>query len=124
MQPKGKTDRADIALSLINKLYGIERDLKDDTDEQRFRGRQQNSLPILQQLKSWMDKTQPQVAAQSALGKAVQYLANNWGRLERYVEAGFYPSTTMLPNEQSIHLSSGAIMRGRKLCSVRPHPVS
>ncbi|WP_411740763.1 IS66 family transposase [Pseudomonas sp. A-RE-19] len=33
--PKGKTGRADIALNLINKLYGIERDLKDSCDEDR-----------------------------------------------------------------------------------------
>ena len=48
-------------------------------------------MPILVQLKSCLDKTQPQVTAQSALGKAVHYLANNWNRLERYVEAGFLP---------------------------------
>lgn len=48
-------------------------------------------MPILAQLKSWLDKTQPQVTAQSALGKAVHYLANNWSHLERYVEAGFLP---------------------------------
>lgn len=48
-------------------------------------------MPILGQLKSWLDKTQPQVTAQSALDKAVHYLANNWSRLERYVEAGFLP---------------------------------
>lgn len=47
VQPKGKTGRADIALNLINKLYGIERDLKDGSDEQRHKGREQNSLPIL-----------------------------------------------------------------------------
>lgn len=29
VQPKGKTGRADMALNLINKLYGIERDLKE-----------------------------------------------------------------------------------------------
>ncbi len=28
---------------------------------------------------------------QSVLGKAVHYLANNWSRLERYVEAGHLP---------------------------------
>lgn len=28
---------------------------------------------------------------QSVLGKAVNYLANNWSRLERYVEPGFLP---------------------------------
>ncbi|MCF5511247.1 MULTISPECIES: IS66 family transposase [Pseudomonas] len=91
VQPKGKTGRADIALTMINKLYGIERELKDASDEQRFIGRQEKSLPILGQLKSWLEITQPQVTPQSVLGKAVNYLASNWSRLERYVEAGFLP---------------------------------
>ena len=88
MQPKGKTGRADIALNLINKLYGIERDLKDNVDEDRKTGRHERSLPVLAQLKSWMEKTRPQVTAQNALGKAVGYLASNWNKLERYVEQG------------------------------------
>lgn len=91
VQPKGKTGRADIALTMINRLYGIERELKGVSDEQRFARRQEKSLPILAQLKSWLEKTQAQVTAQSALGKAVHYLANNWSRLERYVEAGYLP---------------------------------
>jgi transposase len=91
VQPKGKTGRADVALAMINKLYGIERDLKDVTDDQRFAGRQAQSLPVLTQLRSWLEKTLPQVTAQSALGKAVHYLGNNWSRLERYIEAGFLP---------------------------------
>jgi transposase len=91
VQPKGKVGRADVALTMINKLYGIERGLKEMTDEQRFAGRQEQSLPVLSQLKNWLEKTQPQVTAQSALGKAVNYLASNWNRLERYIEAGFLP---------------------------------
>ncbi len=91
VQPKGKTGRADVALGLINRLYAIERELKDADDEQRYLGRQQHSLPVLAQLKAWLDKTQPQVTAQNALGKAVNYLASNWSRLERYVEAGYLP---------------------------------
>jgi transposase len=91
VQPKGKTGRADIALTMINKLYGIGRELNDASDEQRFIGRQENRLPILGQLKSWLEKTQPQVTPQSVLGKVVNYLASNWSRLERYVEAGFLP---------------------------------
>ncbi|MEE4159718.1 IS66 family transposase, partial [Pseudomonas viridiflava] len=91
VQPKGKTGRADIALTLINKLYGIEREFKDASNEQRFIVRQEKSLPILGQLKVWLDKTQSQVTPQSALGKAVHYLANNRNRLERYVEAGYLP---------------------------------
>jgi transposase len=60
-------------------------------DEQRFTGRQEKSLPILSQLKNWLEKTQSQVMPQSVQGKAVNYLANNWSRLERYVEVGFLP---------------------------------
>jgi len=91
VQPKGKTGRADVALNLINRLYAIERELRDASDEQRYLGRQQHSLPILAKLQAWLEKTQPQVVPQSALGKAVNYLASNWSRLERYVEAGHLP---------------------------------
>ncbi|MGF6489440.1 transposase [Pseudomonas frederiksbergensis] len=92
VQPKGKTGRADIALSLINKLYGIERDLKEVGDEHRHESRQHNSLPVLAQLHAWLEKTQPQVTAQNALGKAISYLASNWTKLlVRYTEAGYLP---------------------------------
>lgn len=37
---------------MINKLYGVERELKDVSDEQRYRGRQQHSPPLLDQLKT------------------------------------------------------------------------
>ena len=72
VQPKGKTGRADVALTMINKLYDIERDLKEVSDEQRFIGRQERSLPILGQLKSWLDKTYAQVTPQSVLYSLVE----------------------------------------------------
>ena len=98
---QGKTGRADIALTIINKLYGIERELKDVSDEQRFVDRQEKSLPILAQLKRWLEKTQSQVTPQRVLGKAVNYLASNWSRLARYVEAGFLPIDN-IPAEYAI----------------------
>ena len=73
VQPKGKTGRADMALNLIGKLYGIERELKASSDAERHEARQQRSQPILAQLKVWLDKTQPHIAGQTALGKAVNY---------------------------------------------------
>lgn len=91
VQLKGKTGRADIALNLINKLYGIEHEFKEASDDQRFSARQEKGLPVLAELKSWLEKTQPQVTTQSALGKAVGYLASNWSKLERYTKAGFLP---------------------------------
>jgi len=91
VQPKGKTGRADMALNLIGKLYGIEKDCKNATDAERFAVRQSRSVPVLEQLKRWLDKTQPNTLPQTALGKAVNYLASNWNRLERYIEGGHLP---------------------------------
>ena len=47
--------------------------------------------PVLAQLQTWLEKTQPQVTAQNALGKAISYLASNWIKLVRYTEAGYLP---------------------------------
>lgn len=58
-----------MALVIINKLYAIERELKDASDEQRLTGRHEKSLPILGQLKSWLDKTQPYLMPQSVLAR-------------------------------------------------------
>jgi len=33
-------------------------------------------------LKSWIEKTQPQITAQNALGKVISYLASNWSKLD------------------------------------------
>ena len=91
MQPIGKTGHADIALYLINKLDGIERDLKEVGNEHRQEGRQQHSLPVLAQLHTWPEKNQLHVTTQNALGKVISYLANNWIRLVRYTETGYLP---------------------------------
>lgn len=92
VQPKGKTGRADIALKLISKLYGIEIAYKQSSDEARKKGRQNLSLKVLGELKAWMLKTLPHMTTQNALGKAATYLANNWKKLERYVEEGYLPT--------------------------------
>ncbi len=49
------------------------------------------SPSVLAMLHAWREKTQPQVTAQNALGKAISYLASNWHKLVRYTEAGFLP---------------------------------
>ena len=48
VQPKGKTGRADIALTMINKLYGIERELKDASRRfSRYLSRQPSNYAAL-----------------------------------------------------------------------------
>lgn len=92
-QPKGKTGRADMALNMINALYRIERKQRElQVDEDTLhKVRQEHSVPVLSDLSKWLEKTLPHVTPQSALGKALNYLANNWSKLVRYVEAGHLP---------------------------------
>lgn len=85
VQSKGKTGRAAIALNLINTLYAVEGDLKDRSDGYRKTVRVERSLPLLAQMKSWVDKKQPQVTTLSVLGKAIGY----W-------HAAIYVVTTMI----------------------------
>ena len=91
VQDKGRRGHADHAVALIGKLYRIERDCKDATDEARWQARQQLSVPALAALRDWLDKTMPLVTPKSALGTALSYMANCWGRLIRYTERGDLP---------------------------------
>lgn len=88
VQPKGKTGRADQALNLIKKLYGVEKQLNQATPEEKQALRQLEAMPIMQPLKSWLDKTALQVSPKSAIGAALQYTLNQWGKLQIYLEHG------------------------------------
>ena len=91
VQPKGKKGRADEAVALIGKLYGIERDYRNAQDTERFLARQQLSLPVLAELHAWLTKTLPVVIPNSALGRALSYMHDYWSRLIRYTERGDLP---------------------------------
>lgn len=91
VQAKGKKGRADEAVALIGRLYGIERDCKETNDAERLLARQQFSRPILAELREWLDKTRPAVVPGSALGRALSYMHDYWEKLIRYVERGDLP---------------------------------
>jgi transposase len=91
VQAKGKKGSADEAVALIGRLYGIERDWKETNDAERFLARQKFSMPILAELREWLDKTRPAVVPSSALGRALSYMHDYWKKLIRYVERGDLP---------------------------------
>ena len=91
MQSKGKTGKPDQALALINKLYGIERKVKDADPQVRYSVRQEEAVPVLEQLHTWLDKILLQTPPKTTLGKALGYLSGQWPRLAGYVEDGRYP---------------------------------
>ena len=91
VQPKGTHGHADQAVAMIGRLYAIEREHKDSAIEVRYAARQEKSIPVLDELHDWMEKLLPMVPPKSALGGALSYMRNYWGKLVRYPERGDLP---------------------------------
>lgn len=98
--PKGKPGRAGEAIKRIRELYRIEREVDaeviegetpDERIARRLRARRERSVPLLNDLRTWLDETLPKTPPQSALGKALAYLDKYWDRLKRYTERGDLP---------------------------------
>ena len=90
-QKKGKAGKADQALTYIQKLYTLEKALRDKPPDERYRARQSQAKPILEKLKTWADNSLQTVAPKTKIGVALVYLHNQWDRLAAYVEDGNYP---------------------------------
>lgn len=73
-QAKGKTGKADQAIMFIQQLYGIEKMLQGKTPTEKYQIRQKQSLPMLQKIKTWLDKSVSDAPPQSLIGKALYYL--------------------------------------------------
>ena len=87
-QVKGKTGKADWAISHIRKLYRIETEIKDKDPAEKQAQRLTKAKPLLNQFKAWLDKSALQVPPKSAVGKAIAYSLGQWSKLERYIEDG------------------------------------
>ena len=81
--------RCPIALGFIRRLYEVERRARDLDEAARCALRQNESAPVLAQLKAWLDKQSPSVAPKSPLGVAIGYTLSQWTALTRYLEEGF-----------------------------------
>jgi len=84
--------RAQHALTEIQKLYAIERQAQEDqlTIEETLILREQQSIPVLNDLHSWMKDQYAQVIPKSSIGKAISYSLKLWSRLIRYTENGLW----------------------------------
>ncbi len=73
-------------LGLMRTLYAIEKRIRDKSVEERFQIRQSESRPVMDKLKSWLDKQQSLVPPKSLLGRAITYAQNQWKNLARYLD--------------------------------------
>jgi transposase len=91
-----KQSKAEAGLRFIQKLYAVERDVKEASPEERYRVRQDRSLPILADLRKWLDESLGAVVPQSLTGKALVYLHGQWPKLVRVFDHGEVPLDTNL----------------------------
>jgi transposase len=89
---KNDKARAEHALKLIQQLYAIERDAREQEmkPEMRKAKRQEKAVVILDELHAWLKESITATLPQSVIGKAMAYALNQWPRLIRYLDDGRY----------------------------------
>lgn len=74
--------------NFCNKLFKIEKTLKNLSPTERYEKRLKQSKPILEDFLSWLKIKQKQVLPKSSLGKSIKYSLNQWSKLEAYILDG------------------------------------
>ena len=85
---KPSASKADVALGYIGKLYAIEREQKERSDAERYQARQTRSVPLLAELKTWLENNVGKVMKGSLTRKAMEYTLGQWPYLVGYCERG------------------------------------
>lgn len=80
--------KAAVAIGQIGKLYRIEKAINDLSGEEKRLQRQERSVPILKELRLWLQTNQPKVPRNSLTGKAITYALNQWDTLIAYCDHG------------------------------------
>ena len=91
-----KESKARQALSQIQALYRIEREMKEASAEERLRVRQERTKPLIEKLRAWLDASIDSVPPQSLTGKAMHYMHRQWPKLVRVLDDGRVPLDTNL----------------------------
>jgi len=116
---KNPKSLADEALDFIRQLYRIEKQARAQelSFDQIGRLRQENSRPLLDRFKQWLDEKSPLVPPKSLLGKAIAYSLDNWQRLIVYVEDG-----RLKPDNNAAENAIRPFVVGRKNWLFAGHP--
>lgn len=77
-------------VKLIAKLYRTETQLRENPELDREPYRQEHAAPVLQKIKSILDKEQARQLPKSSFGKAINYALDRWPELNLYIEHGTF----------------------------------
>jgi transposase len=110
---------AEVALEdYISKIFKVETNLEKMRADLAQKGqlllpqqvqeiRQQESKPLVDGFKDWVDKLLPGTPPQSAIGKALAYTTSQWPKLALFLDHGDVPIHNNLPEQQNKHFAVG-----------------
>ena len=76
------------ALRRIRALYAIEDSVRGSTPDARRQIRQEQAVPLLENMKCWLEGLLPQISTKGDMAKAVLYSLKRWKELTRYTDDG------------------------------------
>jgi transposase len=85
---KDKPVAAGVGLNYCNKLFAIEKKLKDVSNQERYEKRLELSKPLLDDFYSWLKRMRQQTLPKSAFGEAITYCLNQWDDLAHFLLDG------------------------------------
>ena len=82
--------RSMVVMAYMHLLYDVEREAREGKLDAaaRLALRRERSVPLLQDLKAYLERERPQVLPKSPIGQAIAYTLSNWDALVRYTEDG------------------------------------
>lgn len=88
IEAKKVNGKASEGLAFIKMLSKIEEKIANKLPEEKFKIRDKESRPILDDMKKWIDVNVMKVPKESTLGKAFSYAKNEWSFVIKYLEDG------------------------------------
>lgn len=82
------SSKSNEALSMIRKIYGLEKLFEELSNDERYEGRLEKTRPILEKLHEWLLRESQRTLPKSKLGEAIKYSLNQWDKLIVFLEDG------------------------------------
>jgi transposase len=87
----GATVATSRALGYFQRLFDLEHQFRDLSDDDRRRQRDIHSRPLLEEMKAWFDAQLSELRPRHPLRSAIQYMTNRWDWFTRFLESGSIP---------------------------------
>jgi len=88
-QLSSEPGKPDVALAYIQRLYAVEKQICDMSDNEKVIYRQRLSKPIIGEFCQWLKHQLSKTLPKSHFAKAIRYALNFWSELILYCEYGF-----------------------------------